>query len=48
ALQRALASVYVLEWSLSEASARGSDELADSHQFCPGIKIICRLVANAR
>ncbi|MCI96604.1 hypothetical protein A2U01_0117904, partial [Trifolium medium] len=28
--------MYVLEWSLSEASARDSDQLADSRQFSPG------------
>ncbi|PNX66447.1 hypothetical protein L195_g055101, partial [Trifolium pratense] len=42
---REVATVYVLEWSLSEASARDSDELADSRQM----EIFdCRLVANAR
>ncbi|MCI92626.1 hypothetical protein A2U01_0113922, partial [Trifolium medium] len=32
----------------SEASARDSDELADSRQFSPGAISVCRCLASAR
>ncbi|MCI97551.1 hypothetical protein A2U01_0118852, partial [Trifolium medium] len=34
-LQRALANVQVLKWSLSLLAARGSDQFADSRHLSP-------------
>jgi hypothetical protein len=48
ALQRALASVYVLEWSLSELQREVATSSLTLASYAQKTNIICCLVANAR